>query len=150
MTKRRPERLTLENMQQAAAKLGGECLSTEYKGLYTMMRWRCAQGHEWDSQGRNVRRGKWCLRCSGKMRRTLDEMRAIAASRGGVCLSQEFKNMSTKLTWLCMHGHRWDARPHLVKLGQWCPECAKESIREKMIGNTNWMGRERKQRGDGR
>src|SRR5438128_11201609 len=95
----RGEQLTLARMQEAAAKLGGECLSTEYKDLRTPMRWRCAQGHEWEAQGQNVRRGKWCLRCSGKMRRTLQEMRALAASRGGLCLSPAYTNMSTKLMW---------------------------------------------------
>ena len=70
----RGERLTLAKMQEAAEKLGGECLSTEYKSLRTRMRWRCAQGHVWESQGQNVRRGKWCLRCSGKMRKSIEEM----------------------------------------------------------------------------
>ena len=41
---------------------------------------------------------KWCMRCSGKMRKTLEEMQALAHSRGGVCLSRTYKNMGTKLT----------------------------------------------------
>ena len=120
----RGERLTLAKMQEAAEKLGGECLSTEYKSLRTRMRWRCAKGHVWESQGQNVRRGKWCLRCSGKMRKSIEEMDAIAHSRGGKCLSLRYKNMSTKLRWQCERGHQWMARPHLFKLGQWCPRCA--------------------------
>ena len=120
----RGERLTLAKMQEAAEKLGGECLSTEYKSLRTRMRWRCAKGHVWESQGQNVRRGKWCLRCSGKMRKSIEEMDEIALSRGGKCLSRQYKNMSTKLRWQCERGHQWMARPHLFKLGQWCPRCA--------------------------
>src|SRR4051794_36097445 len=56
----RGERLTLAKMPEAAEKLGGECLSTEYKSLRTRMRWRCAKGHVWESQGQNVRGN--CLR----------------------------------------------------------------------------------------
>ena len=127
----RGEQLTLEKMREAAEKLGGVCLSTEYKNLRTKMRWRCAKGHEWESQGQNVRRGKWCLHCSGKMRKSIEEMDAIARSRGGSCLSRRYKNMSTKLRWRCERGHRWMARPHLVKLGQWCPKCANANRRNK-------------------
>jgi hypothetical protein len=97
----RGEQLTLAKMREAAEKLGGVCLSTEYKNLRTKMQWRCAQGHEWESQGQNVRRGKWCLHCSGKKRKTIEEMDAIAYSRGGSCLSRRYKNMSTKLRWRC-------------------------------------------------
>src|SRR6476661_10798688 len=101
---RRPKstrRLTLAAMQAAAASLGGECLSTEYVSLRTTMRWRCAAGHEWEVQAQNVRRGQWCMRCSGKMRKTIEAMHALAYSRGGVCLSRTYKNMGTKLTWRC-------------------------------------------------
>jgi hypothetical protein len=119
-------------MQAAAASLAGECLSTEYVSLRTRMRWRCAAGHEWEAQAQNVRNGKWCLRCSGKMRKTIEEMRALAKSRGGECLSRAYKNMATKLKWRCGSGHVWMARPHLVSLGQWCPRCANESRRNKM------------------
>jgi hypothetical protein len=125
-------RLTLAIMQNAAAMLGGECLSTEYVSVRTTMRWRCALGHEWEAQAQNVRRGKWCLRCSGKMRKTIEDMHAMAASRGGACLSHTYKNMGTKLRWRCGEGHSWKARPHLVSLGQWCPRCANESRRQKM------------------
>ena len=140
--KTRERRLTLADMQHAAASFGGECLSTEYVGLRATMRWRCAAGHEWEAQAQNLRRGKWCLRCSGKMRKTIDEMHTLAHSRGGVCLSRTYKNMATKLTWRCGCGHRWRARPHLVSQGQWCPRCANESRRKKLRGNTNAKGAE--------
>jgi len=143
LKKKKAKHLTLADMQQAAAKFGGACLSTAYEGLRTRMRWRCAAGHEWDAQGQNIRRGKWCLRCSGKMRKTIEEMRGLAKSRGGQCLSRAYKNMSTKLTWRCEREHRWMARPHLVQLGQWCPVCANENRRKKMLGNTNAKKRKR-------
>ena len=129
----KPERLTLQKMKEAAARFGGDCLSTEYKNLYTPMLWRCAKGHEWKAQGQNVRRGKWCLRCSGKARATIEEMRAIAGSRRGKCVSKAYINMSTKLIWECERGHRWPARPHLVKQGQWCPQCAGAKRRKKLL-----------------
>jgi hypothetical protein len=131
-------KLSIADMQAAAHKLGGHCLSTEYRTLYTRMRWRCAKGHEWESQAQNVRRGKWCARCAGKMRKTIEDMQAIAQARGGQCLSAKYINASTKLRWLCQHGHRWRARPHLVQQGQWCPKCANKRRSEEMLGNIRW------------
>ena len=129
-------RLTLAKMQEAAAGLGGRCLSKEYATLRTRMRWRCAQGHEWEAQAQNVRRGKWCMHCSGKMRKTIENMQALAQARGGLCLSSTYKNMTTKLRWQCEYSHRWKARPHLVQLGQWCPKCANQKHAKAMLGNS--------------
>jgi hypothetical protein len=150
LKKKKTRHLTLADMRQAAAKFGGECLSTEYVSLRTRMHWRCAAGHKWDAQAQNIRRGKWCLRCSGKMRKTIEEMRALAESRGGECISRIYTNMATKLTWRCERGHRWKSRPHLVQLGQWCPRCANENRRKKMLGNTNAKRKKRRSGSDGR
>jgi hypothetical protein len=152
MKKQRGERVSLAEMQRAAAKLGGRCLSNEYVTLRTPMRWRCARGHEWEAQGQNVRRGHWCLRCSGKMRKTIEDMQELARSRGGLCLSPVYKNMSTKLTWRCAEGHRWKARPHLIQLGQWCPKCANKRLAQAMLGNCRGKratGGKMPKRGDG-
>ena len=137
LKRQKGERLSLANMQQAAAKFGGECLSTEYKTLYTPMRWRCAKGHEWEAQGQNVWRGKWCMRCSGKMRKTIEEMHTLAEARRGRCVSRRYQNMQTKLTWECEFVHRWKTTPHLVGQGAWCPRCGDASRGAKMIGNAN-------------
>ena len=135
LKRQKGERLSLAKMQQAAANLGGECLSSDYVSLRTRMHWRCARGHEWEAQAQNVRRGKWCLRCSGKMRKTIEDMQALAQGRGGRCLSSTYTNMDTKLRWRCALGHRWKARPHLVQIGQWCPKCANKRLANAMLGN---------------
>lgn len=54
-------------------------------------------------------------------------MHEIAANRGGLCLSELYRNNSTKLTWQCKNGHIWEAIPNSVKRGSWCPFCAKNS-----------------------
>jgi hypothetical protein len=55
---------------------------------------------------------------------SIEEMRSLAKSRNGECLSQSYTNYKTKLTWQCNFGHNWDARPDLVKRGRWCPQCS--------------------------
>ena len=60
-------------------------------------------------------------------------MQNLAKQKGGKCLSKEYVNVSTKLTWKCKEGHIWKALPVNVKKGHWCPACAgvvKSSIEE--------------------
>lgn len=40
-------------------------------------------------------------------------------------MSNKYVNVFTKLTWQCKKGHIWSATPHHVRLGTWCPSCAK-------------------------
>lgn len=49
---------------QAFAKAhdGGECLSTAYVNKHTKQRWRCAEGHEWETTPDSVKGGSWCRR----------------------------------------------------------------------------------------
>jgi hypothetical protein len=58
--------LGLEEMQTLALERGGDCLSTEYpRGNKKKIRWRCSEGHEWESTPAAVKHaGQWCPICS--------------------------------------------------------------------------------------
>lgn len=119
----------LDNCRSLAAKQGGKCLSVEYVNSTTRLHWQCADGHEWETAPSNITSGKWCPTCAIKMnadikRGNIDEYIALAAKRGGKCLSVEYVNNTTKLHWQCSDGHRWEATPHSIKTGQWCPQCS--------------------------
>jgi len=130
-------KLTIDDMKDIAISHGGECLSKEYVNAHVHLKWRCKEGHEWEATYNNIGKGKWCPRCAtekvaAKQRLTIQEMQAIAESRGGKCISDLYVNIDTKLEWECIHGHRFKARPDTVKRGQWCPEC-KASISENIV-----------------
>ncbi len=55
---------------------------------------------------------------------TIMDMHNIAASRGGRCLSDSYKNAQSHLDWECGVGHRWRAVPAAIRAGGWCPSCA--------------------------
>ena len=55
---------------------------------------------------------------------TSDEMQRIAKAKGGLCLSSEYIDAKTHLTWQCKEGHVWNAKPSNIKTGHWCPQCA--------------------------
>lgn len=54
----------------------------------------------------------------------LKECKDHAKSKGGECLSKDYINTSSKLSWKCDKGHAWKAnRLSVIKHGTWCPEC---------------------------
>ena len=112
-------------MHRLAKRRRGKCISRRYINSRTLLLWSCTFGHRWRAIPTNVTQGHWCPNCARRKRRTLIEMRKIAASRGGQCLSDRYVNNETKLRWRCSAGHEWEAAPGLVKARRWCPHCAR-------------------------
>jgi len=111
-------------MQRYAESRGGQCLSKKYTDNKTKLEWRCKNHHTWLAVPSGILRGVWCSQCAGVSRKTLIEMKAIAKSRQGRCLSREYVNITTKLEWQCQFGHTWKATPNNVKnQNNWCPKC---------------------------
>jgi hypothetical protein len=52
-------------------------------------------------------------------------MHQIARDRCGKFLSDNYADARTKLLWECDKGHRWKAVPSSIKMGTWCPACAR-------------------------
>ena len=115
----------LARLHEAAQARGGVCLSDNYTGAIGMYRFRCREGHEWDTTGNRILRGAWCYTCGHVGRRLgIDRMRDLAEARGGRCLSDTYQNSQTKLQWQCHRGHTWWAIPAGVVKCHWCAECA--------------------------
>lgn len=58
------ENLTVEDLKKAAMYRGGECLATEVPNIYTPIKWRCADGHEFLlSVNAVLHGGHWCPDC---------------------------------------------------------------------------------------
>ncbi len=56
-------RATLQSVQDAAAKRGGNCLSSEYINNRTKLEFECGRGHRWMARPGNIKSGKWCPKC---------------------------------------------------------------------------------------
>lgn len=51
-------------------------------------------------------------------------MKALAAAKGGRCISDTYVNVKTKLKWECSKGHQWFATPDAIKYhSSWCHVC---------------------------
>jgi hypothetical protein len=119
-----PKILTIDTYKKIAQDRGGYCLSKKYFNSKSKLRWRCADGHEWDTAAANVKNsGSWCPVCSGNRLGTIEEMILLAEQRGGLCLSKKYINSKSKLRWRCADGHEWEMIPNSVRNGQWCPNC---------------------------
>ncbi len=116
----------IDKLKEIAISKGGECLSDRYINNNTPMKWRCAKGHIWEAAPVNIKNmGHWCPICSGNQRTSIAEIKQLAIERGGKCLSDNYKNKDTKLTWQCSEGHTWKATLRNVKGNEtWCPICA--------------------------
>ncbi len=115
----------LARLRAAAEAKGGVCLSEAYTGQKARYRFRCAKGHEWEAPGNSVLRGTWCRCCENDALRTdIAVLKAIAAERGGQCLSPAYTSSRIKLSWMCHKGHVWQALARTIRAGHWCPVCA--------------------------
>ncbi len=116
------KKLSIEAMNTLAKTKKGKCISINYSGVQTKLRWQCAKGHIWDAIPNSVKRGTWCPICAGR-HQTIDDMKEIAQTQSGKCLSERYITATTKLKWQCAKGHTWEAIPSSVKRGTWCPKC---------------------------
>lgn len=118
-------RHTQKSLDQFARDKGGRCLPPKTFNVKTPVTWKCAEGHHWKANADNVvNGGKWCPICAGNTPLSIEEMRELAHSRHGECLSRKYVNTSTKLRWACSEGHEWSAVPSSIKRGGWCPYCS--------------------------
>lgn len=126
--------LTINQMKDLAKQRGGLCLSNKYINCYTKLRWQCEKGHIWNSTAKSVKHRKaWCPLCllrrnttrkpfAGKI--TIDDMKKLAHSKNGKCLSKEYINAQVNLRWQCEKGHIWDAPYFKMRYESWCLVCA--------------------------
>lgn len=125
--KGRTRALNIEEMRELAKSRGGQCLSTEYVNAQTKLKWRCGTcTYEWEATPNSIKsQSTWCPRCAKQVKGTIEEMQEIAKSRGGKCLSKEYRDGKTHLKWRCGKGHEWIATPDNIKNRKsWCPKCA--------------------------
>jgi hypothetical protein len=114
----------IEYFKNLAIQKNGKCLSNEYKTLNEKLKWQCSKGHVWETIPASILRGTWCKVCSGKAKKTIQDMQNLAMSRDGKCLSENYTNGRIKLIWQCANGHVWSAKPDNIKQGKWCPDCS--------------------------
>jgi len=60
--------------------------------------------------------------------KNLQLLREIAKENEGTLISKIYLGTNSNHIWECSMGHQWEATPHNIKRGRWCPKCAKEIL----------------------
>ena len=115
---------SLHAMRDLAISRRGVCLAAEYLGSKVKLSWECTLGHRWQAAPSYVIQGSWYQVCARNQRLTLRQFQQIAATRGGIRLSETYTNERTALWWRCAEEHEWKAVPARIKRGFWCVTCA--------------------------
>ena len=123
-----PRKLNYEKLQKIIEIRDGKCLGSIISSK-TKVLWKCSEAHTWEATPAKSMNGRWCPICgkknaAKKRRLNIAEMQEIAENRGGKCLTETYIKNHKKLLWECSQGHRWEATPHNIKWGTWCPTCA--------------------------
>ena len=118
----------LEQAKQLAREKGGQCLSKLIvNNRSNSTKWKCQNGHIWDASVESIKfADSWCPTCNSGDQINLENMKILAAKRGGECL--EFigtKNRGKVFKWKCALSHIFTANTNNVKKGSWCPDCSK-------------------------
>jgi len=115
---------TIVDMQKLAETMNGKCISIQFKGMKTKLKWQCKYGHIWEAKPSNIMNGSWCPYCAGNARKNIEFIQKLAESKGGKCLSTNYMNAQTKLRLVCGNGHEWKTKAKNILKGRWCPHCA--------------------------
>ena len=115
---------SIQEMHELANEKNGRCLSKSYINSSTPLKWQCENGHIWSTRPANIKRGSWCPDCAGNIRHSLEYIQSLAESRGGKCLSTEYKNAHEPMKWMCGEGHVWTQNANHIITGTWCQICA--------------------------
>lgn len=135
---KKDSQLGLKEAQEHAQSKGGQCLSLEYLGRQKTLVWKCSniEHNSWLAPTDLViHKNTWCPQCAAqtqsevrKDKSGLEKAQMYAQSRGGQCLSTEYKNQNTQLEWKCGNEKHtsWLALPKIANRGTWCTHCSRE------------------------
>lgn len=117
----------LQEVKAFAKARGGECISEHYINNRESLKFRCSEGHEWETNFKVINHGSWCPTCSlikEPNQKYYYEAIEIAKDRKGVLLSNEYISAHSNMEWQCSNNHKWFANLNSIKNGGWCPECS--------------------------
>ena len=132
-----PKKHTYEFVKEKIESLGGKLLSKEYHGNSQKLEIICGSEHNIKINFASIQHGNWCKECSNIRNRNryalkYDFVKSEIEKRGGVLISQEYINDSTKLNVVCSSEHSFYITYDSVRAGYWCKECGINKVRKKL------------------
>jgi len=136
-------RKSIQDMQNIAQTLGGECLSHEYVSRYDNLSWKCSFGHSFEESSHNILQGSWCPSCRRRNieKQFLDEATCLAQKQKGNCVSKAWISSKEPLVWLCCNGHAFQATLQNVRNGYWCGTCRRNDTEKHHLDQATSLAR---------
>jgi len=117
-------RKTIEGIREYIESEDYELLSTEYINAHTKMLMKCDKGHKlwmsWDAFGIA---GTRCTKCSGRGKKTIEEIRSEIGKIKYVLKTDVYKNNNTKMLMECNEGHEFWMSWSSFRGGTRCRKC---------------------------
>lgn len=133
MSMGKPPEFYMARLRAAADLHGGELLSKQYIGDGHKVKFRCAQGHLFETTPSAIKQGKWCERCAiernaARKRATgLKLLIAAVKRKGGTFDPSDYVHSQVPIEYRCSEGHTWRTTPNSIVQRSWCPKCANEN-----------------------
>src|SRR5690606_27976131 len=61
-------------LREIANENNGECLSNSYTGSKSKYKWKCHNGHIWESCLQSVKTGSWCEKCNNPDKMSINDI----------------------------------------------------------------------------
>ena len=118
----------LMQTKEAADRINLRCLSSNYVSARFPMQFQCTKcNRQFKSTANDIKNGYGCLRCGGKMKKTVQDTHELAKANNLIFLSTEYVNSRTKHKWRCTKCNNVFLKtPSDVTQGHGCPECGKK------------------------
>jgi hypothetical protein len=130
---------TYEFVESEFRKEGYTLLSTHYTNAYTKLKYRCPVGHEHHVSFYNwYNKGYRCVYCSGKVKKTIEEIELAFSKEGYILLSKNYINSFTPLYFKCPVGHKHCITWSNWKRGSRCRYC--NILNNKGDKHHSWRG----------
>jgi len=117
-------------------------ISKRYLNSFSLLKWKCELGHIFLMTWTSFQQGTRCPICFGTPKKNIEDIKIFLSSMAYVWISNEYKNIYSKLKVRCPNGHVSEIRFDQLQAGHKCHECHNEwkKIYFSGEGNPNWRG----------
>jgi hypothetical protein len=143
----------LKQVKIKAKELGLICLSKEFKTVNTKMKFKCKiHGICYKSHKSVCLKNAGCAKCgyirtSKALSYSIEDIKKIVEDRGGRLITKKYKNLSTKINYICDKGHERIVVACSLIQGHWCKKCSDNANAKKLLSTIEDMQKVASMRG---
>ncbi len=126
-------RIDFNIIKKSFKNAGYKLFSKKYKGNKQKLAYECPHGHKSEITWHGWSAGQRCKKCFYISRKTpINDLKKEFTKRGYTLLSTKYKDVNSKIKYICPNGHRHKMQIIAFRRGNNCPTCAIEIIKKKL------------------